>query len=70
MLAVNGRNRAFTMVLVYISISKDIDIYIYSCSHIQFSGPYIRLLDAILLGHLTDDEKMVLLQTRDQLKPH
>lgn len=44
-------------------------MYIYSCSHIQFSGRYIHLLHAVL-GHLTDNEKMVLRQTCDQLKPH
>lgn len=45
------------------AVRKTSDVYI-QCTHIQFSG------GGAILRQLTDNEKMVLLQTCDQLKPH
>lgn len=55
------------MVINWMQLEKA--SYMYSCSHIQFSARYIHLLHAVL-RHLADNEKMVLLQTCDQLKLH
>ena len=43
--------------------------YIFHAHIFSFFGGYIHFVGAIL-RHLTDNEKMVLLQTCDQLKPH
>lgn len=58
-LAVNGRN----VVITWVQLEKP-QMYIFNAHIFSFRG------GGAILRQLTDNEKMVLLQTCDQLKPH